>query len=183
MRLTLLKTKLHEKFILRSQAAILRSRGMRIGRNVRIHGGVVLDAAHAWHISIGDDVTIAPRAMVLAHDASTKKLVGKVRIALTRLGDRVFVGAGAIVMPGVFVEDDAIIGAGSVVTKDVAAGTIVAGNPARVIGLIADRTTRAQEELERYPIFDRSYTFKGGVTEARKKAMNEAMVDRQGYVD
>ena len=178
MRIKLLTTKLREKFILRNQTAILRSRGMRIGRNVRIHGGVVLDAAHAWHISIGDDVTIAPRALVLAHDASTKKLVGKVRIALTVVGDRVFVGAGAIVLPGVFV-----IGAGSVVTKDVEQGTIVAGNPARVIGSTSDRTNRAKEELERYPVFDKSYTVKGGVTGAQKKSMNEAMVDRQAYID
>jgi maltose O-acetyltransferase len=183
MRIKLLTTKLREKFILRNQTAILRSRGMRIGRNVRIHGGVVLDAAHAWHISIGDDVTIAPRALVLAHDASTKKLVGKVRIALTVVGDRVFVGAGAIVMPGVFVGNDAIIGAGSVVTKDVEQGTIVAGNPARVIGSTSDRTNRAKEELERYPVFDKSYTVKGGVTGAQKKSMNEAMVDRQAYID
>jgi serine acetyltransferase len=50
------------------------------------------------------------------------------------LGDRVDVGAGAIVLGALTVGDDAVIGAGSVVVHDVAAGTTVVGNPARVVG-------------------------------------------------
>ena len=51
-----------------------------------------------------------------------------------RLGDRVTVGAGAIVLGGIAIGDDAMIGAGSVVLADVPAGTTVAGVPARVVG-------------------------------------------------
>ena len=50
-----------------------------------------------------------------------------------RIGSGVWIGGGAILLPGVTVEDGAIIGAGSVVTRDVAAGATVAGNPARVL--------------------------------------------------
>ncbi|MGE4046740.1 MAG: DapH/DapD/GlmU-related protein, partial [Acetobacteraceae bacterium] len=51
-----------------------------------------------------------------------------------RIGRLFWFGGGAIVLPGVSVGDDAIIGAGSVVTRDVPAGATVAGNPARAIG-------------------------------------------------
>ena len=50
-----------------------------------------------------------------------------------KIGDDVWVGGGAIILPGVIVGNGSTIGAGSVVTKDVAAYTVVAGNPARVI--------------------------------------------------
>lgn len=49
------------------------------------------------------------------------------------IGDNVWIGGGAIVLPGVTICEDAVVGAGSVVTKDVPARTVVAGNPARVI--------------------------------------------------
>lgn len=49
------------------------------------------------------------------------------------LGDRVWIGAGAIILPGVIVGDGAVVAAGSVVTADVPSQTVVAGNPARVI--------------------------------------------------
>ncbi len=48
-----------------------------------------------------------------------------------RVGRNVWIGGGAILLPGVTIGDDAIIGAGSVVTRDVAKGATVAGNPAR----------------------------------------------------
>jgi maltose O-acetyltransferase len=48
------------------------------------------------------------------------------------IGSQVWIGGGAIILPGVTVGDDAIIGAGSVVTRDVPAGAKVMGNPARV---------------------------------------------------
>ena len=48
-----------------------------------------------------------------------------------RIGRNVWIGGGAIILPGVTIGDDALIGAGSVVTKDVAAGTTMVGNPAR----------------------------------------------------
>ncbi|RYD91266.1 MAG: sugar O-acetyltransferase, partial [Sphingobacteriales bacterium] len=49
------------------------------------------------------------------------------------IGNRVWIGAGVIICPGVNIGDDAVIGAGSVVTRDIPAGVFAAGNPCRVI--------------------------------------------------
>jgi maltose O-acetyltransferase len=51
-----------------------------------------------------------------------------------RIGSHVWIGSGAIILPGVTIGDDAVVGAGSVVTRDVPAGAKVMGNPARVRG-------------------------------------------------
>ncbi len=51
----------------------------------------------------------------------------------TKIGERCFIGANAIVMCGVTIGDEVVVGAGCVVTKDVPSGCIVAGNPAKVI--------------------------------------------------
>lgn len=94
-------------------------RGMKVGRNFGRLNGVILDPAHCWLISIGDDVTMAPRVHVLAHDASTKKYLNYTKIGRVNIGDRVFIGADTVILPNVTIGNDVIIGANSVVTKDI----------------------------------------------------------------
>ena len=50
----------------------LKKRGLKIGKNTTIMSGVIIDPSHCWHISIGNNVILAPRVHILAHDASTK---------------------------------------------------------------------------------------------------------------
>lgn len=76
-------------------------RGMTVGDNFQIQGECKIDSSHAWLISIGNNVTIAPRVHILAHDASTKKRLGYTRIGLVDIGDNVFVGADSVILPGV----------------------------------------------------------------------------------
>lgn len=59
------------------------------------------------------------------------------------VGNNVFIGIRSIIMPGVHIGDNCVIGAGSIVTKDVKEGSVVAGVPARQIGTIDDYRTKA----------------------------------------
>jgi acetyltransferase-like isoleucine patch superfamily enzyme len=109
---------------------------LSIGSGVHIGPDLLLDLADT--ISIGDRVTISMRSIILTHTN-----VGEVSIhAAARIDDRrstiieddVYVGAGCIVLAGVRIGSGAIVGAGSVVTRDVPCGCIVAGVPARPLG-------------------------------------------------
>lgn len=170
------------KFNRRDQASWLVKQGLIVGSNFAMLEEVVIDSSHIWHIVIGNDVTLAPRVQILAHDASTKRHFGLTRIGKVTIGDRVFVGASAVILPGVTVGSDVIIGAGSVVTKDIPSGVVAAGNPARVLCPLTEFLERRSVEMASSPNFGREYTLRGNVTEQRKAEMNARMRNRFGYV-
>lgn len=157
-------------------------RGLVVGKNFGLMEDVVIDHSHAWHITIGDDVTLAPRVHILAHDASTKRYLGFTRLGKVVIGNRVFVGAGALILPGVIIGDDVIVGAGSVVSHDIPSGKVAAGNPASIICDTQDYMARKKEEMSKVPVFDASYTVHQGVTDDMKKEMNQSMKNRIGYL-
>ena len=108
-------------------------RGLKIGTNLTRMSGVIIDPSHCWHIEIGDNVILAPNVHILAHDASTKPFLNYTRIANVKIGSRVFIGAAAIILPGVNIGDDVVIGAGSIVSKDIPNNSLAIGSPAKVI--------------------------------------------------
>lgn len=85
-------------------------------------------------IEIGDDAFIGPNVSLITTNHAADPEMRRCTISRPiRLCGNVWIGAGAIVLPGVTVGEDAIVGAGAVVTKDVPPGAVVGGNPARLI--------------------------------------------------
>ncbi len=116
---------------------------VRIGDNVEINDYVHIAAVRS--VVIGDDVLIASRVFISDHnhgDLDGSVLENGPNVPPARrplsvrpvtIGARVWIGEGSLIMPGVSIGEGAIVGGGSVVTRDVAAGAVVAGVPARVI--------------------------------------------------
>jgi len=105
-------------------------------------GLVALDVAP---ITIGDDCQIGPNVQLLAasHPTDPERRRAKLESAAPiAIGDNVWLGGGAIVLAGVTIGDDSVIGAGAVVTKDVPAGVVAVGNPARLIRNVAEERRR-----------------------------------------
>jgi len=98
--------------------------GMDIHPSVVISTSAKLDKTFPQGIHIGEESYVAFGASILSHD-----MVRRLKVH-TRIGQRCFIGARSIIMPGVTIADNCIVAAGAVVTKDVPAGTIVGGNPA-----------------------------------------------------
>jgi maltose O-acetyltransferase len=96
---------------------------------------VVLDLVE---VAIGEGTQIGPVVQIYAADHPrnpTQRRAGFEFGRPVRIGCNVWIGGGAIILPGIVVGDDAIVGAGSVVTRDVPAGATVTGNPARQVGV------------------------------------------------
>jgi acetyltransferase-like isoleucine patch superfamily enzyme len=139
--------------IIRAELWFLRrALGMDIGKDVRISLRAKLDFTYPQGVHIGDGTYVAFDSVIFAHDLSRHLR------ADTYVGINCFIGAHAIIMPGVRVGDNCIVGSGSVVTKDVPSGSIVAGNPAKVIrsgvktvkwGILEDRYAEALAKAER----------------------------------
>ncbi|MCU1532508.1 MAG: maltose acetyltransferase [Arthrobacter sp.] len=95
-----------------------------------------LTALDVARITIGDDVQIGPNVQLLTptHPVDPEPRRAKVESAKPiRIGDNVWIGGGAIILPGVSVGENSVIGAGAVVTRDVPANVVVVGNPARIV--------------------------------------------------
>lgn len=161
---------------------MLKKRGLEVGNNFKMLNDVIIDESHCWHIKIGDNVTLAPKVHILAHDASTKNYLGYTKIGKVIIGNYVFIGASSIIMPGVTIGDGAIIGAGSVVTKDIPSNSLAVGVPAKVICSSLDYIEKMKKELQEFPLFSEEYTVKKGVSEIMKQEMNKRMKNRFGFI-
>ena len=131
--------KLSHKDIKPLKIEMLRSKGMEIGENARLFNDPM--TSEPYLISIGNNVTISSGTRFVTHDNSICKcensvftdVVGKIKI-----GNNVFIGMGSIIMYGVSIVDNTIIGSGSVVTKSIFDGGIWCGNPARKVATLDD---------------------------------------------
>lgn len=116
------------------RVAFHRARGVRIGKNVEIGYFVIIDNLYPEAVVIDDDVTISARSTLLAHDEARAYAQGAPELrGSVHVGRGAFVGVHCVILPGVTIGERAIVGAGSVVTRDVPPRTTAVGVPARVI--------------------------------------------------
>jgi maltose O-acetyltransferase len=160
----------------------LKQLGLKVGHNFNRRPGCIIDYSHAWLISIGNNVTLAPRVHILAHDASTQHALGYTKISKVNIGDNVFIGANAIVLPGTTIGSNVIIGAGSLVKGLIPPNSIVAGNPAKVIMSYEDFIERNKKEILDGPCYDSTWTDEGGITNKMKDQMRKEIKNKHGFV-
>lgn len=115
-------------------------RNTHLGDNVYVNFNLTLvDDAD---IFIGSNVKIGPNVVLstAGHpiDPGLRRRVAQFNLPI-HIGDGVWLGAGAIVLPGITIGENSVIGAGSVVTKDIPANVVAVGNPCRVMRQIASR--------------------------------------------
>ena len=112
--------------------------GCVIGNHVRIHTGVYV----AQFTVIADNVFLAPGVMI----ANDRHPICRECMKGPTIEQGARIGINATVLPAVIIGRDALVGAGAVVTRDVPAGAIVVGNPARVIGKVEELHRRVREK-------------------------------------
>lgn len=159
------------------------SMGMKVGKNFGRLNGVILDPSHCWLIEIGDDVTLAPRVHILCHDASTKTFMNYTKVGNVTIGNRVFIGAESVVLPGVTIGDDVIIGANSTVTHNIPPNSVAVGSPARVICTLEEYIQKEKERMKSAPVYDEAYTLRKDVSMELRLKQKEELDGKIGYID
>jgi len=130
--------------------------GLRMGKDVRIIGKPTCGSA-PYLISIGNHVTISAEVSFITHDGATwvfrhlPEYRGLQRVGPIEIKDNCFIGTRAILMPGISIGPNSVVGAGAVVTRSVPPNTVVAGSPARVISSTEAFIKRSLPRCHYYP--------------------------------
>src|SRR5699024_10625016 len=107
----------------KSKLEMWRERGVVFGKNFDAPDSTI-DYCLGFLVTIGDNVTLSGTT-VLAHDGSTKKILGYSKVGNVVIGNNVFVGYGSIILPNVTIGDNVIVGAGTIVSKDIPDNVVV----------------------------------------------------------
>ena len=115
-------------------SAYFRREGMKVGKNCHIYSNIV--TSESYLIEIGDNVTISNGVQLITHDNSICKVCPELTdtFGFIHIGDNSFIGAKTVILPGVSLPNNTIVGSGSVVTKSFSEERmIIAGNPAKQV--------------------------------------------------
>ena len=114
-----------------------------IGDRVTVKSGVQL-----WDgLRVGNDVFIGPNAS-FTNDRFPRSQQKPEKFLVTTIHDGASIGGGAVILPGITIGERAMVGAGAVVTRSVPAGSIVVGNPARIVGNAGARDESARRDTD-----------------------------------
>jgi len=136
--------------------AYLRYRGVRIGNDCVILNQIRHFGTEPWLIELGDQVQILSSVTLITHDGTSRMFRKRFpemnatfgnRFGTIRILDNCVIGYGSIILPGITIGPNSIVGAGSVVTKDVPPEVVVAGNPARIICSLNEHITSYQARM------------------------------------
>ncbi|NLO85871.1 MAG: acyltransferase [Clostridiales bacterium] len=155
----------------------LKKHGATVGENCYLYTNKI-DLPHAHLIQIGNHVTISD-ARLLAHDASTKRALGYTRVGRIVIGDNVFIGAGALVLPNVAIGNDVVIGAGAVVASDIPSNSVAVGSPAKVICTYESFIEKNIELMKSGKVYDTHYSQKS--SEDIRKMQDDLMDGGIGF--
>ena len=131
----------------------LQNMGMHIGKDVFMPMSTWIDASHCYLISIGDRVRFGPHCTILAHDATMNEFLDAGKIGRVTIHESCAIGYGALILPGVEIGPNVIVGAYAVISTNIPANSIVTGNPAKVVGKIDDFLKYQRMLMKKLPLF------------------------------
>lgn len=180
LMINIIKRKIHKRREKKNKEYLL-NHGLIIGDRVNIDFNSI-DGLYPWLIEIGSDIIFSPGVKILAHDASTQIPLGKAKVGKVKIGNCVFIGVNSIVLCNTTIGNNVIIGAGSVVTKDIPSNSVYAGNPARFVCTFNEYIEKNKKLMESRPNFESPFWIWANKSKKDYDDMKEKLNDGMGYL-
>lgn len=148
---------LYQNLIKNATIEVAKSKGMKVGENLYVQG-VPNFGSEPFLIEIGNHVTIAEDVSFINHggDARVTKKIEKFKdgrnFGRIKIGNNTFVGKGTILMPGISIGDNCIVGSLSVVSSSIPDNSVYAGTPAKFICTIDEYGEKLLKNNTKYPL-------------------------------
>lgn len=145
--------KIGRKFFDRNEAfnQSLRAKGAKVGKNVQIvdRKKFLYEPWYADLIELGDEVVLAAGVRLVNHDSSYANVVGDLPVKYGKviIGKKTYVGVNSVILPGVEIGENCLIGAGSIVNKSIPPNSVAVGNPVRIISSIEEGLLKYKSRL------------------------------------
>lgn len=160
------------------------SKGMTIGNNCHFYSADSFDHIYPHLISFGNNVTVSTNVTILAHDASTNVVNCGTKLGRVAVGSNVFIGTGTTILCNTKIGNNVVIGAASLVNRDLPDDGVYAGVPAKRICSIQDYQTKTNLLRESSPDLSEIkpwYEWLDATPEDRQK-MKELLTDSIGFI-
>jgi len=159
----------------------LRHQGVCIGKNAVVLYPSYIDGRMPYLVEIGDNVVISLYVTILTHDASSAWAGDLIKVGRVTIRERSFIGAGSTILCNVTIGPNAIVGAGSVVSRDIPPDTVYAGSPARFVCTMEEFTKKNRDAATHRPLLEGRHFQHPYIPRQRKDALKESLKDGFGY--
>jgi maltose O-acetyltransferase len=176
-----LKARLDQALLLRRWAK-LKKMGLHIGQGVNLPASTWIDPSHCFLISIGDWCGFGQQCLILAHDGQMDEFLDAGLIGKVTIHESCHFGSRTVILPGVEIGPRTIVGANSVVSRSLPAGTVCAGVPAKVICSLDEYLARHRERLANTRQFPWAEYNSGALTPARRQELLAAVETGPCYI-
>ena len=160
----------------------LKQLGMYIGKGVNLPMSTWIDTSHCFLISIADNCGFGEMCVILAHDAMPNEYLDATRIGRITIHESCHFGVHTVILPGVQIGPNSVVGANSVVINDIPPNTVAAGNPAKVICTLDEFLEKHKKKMETAPVFPFKEYGINYITPEKKEKMNAKLADTVGYM-
>ena len=159
----------------------LRKQGVSIGKDSVVLYPSYIDGRLPYLLEIGNNVVISLYVTILTHDATSAYAGDLIKVGPVRIHDHTFIGANTTILCNVSIGPNSIVGAGSVVSKDIPPDTVYAGNPARLVCNMEDFIEKHRARGIRLPIMEGRHYEHPYIPEAMKALLKENLKETFGY--
>ena len=167
----------------KTEIELLKEKGLIIGDNTIIHSPYCFDQLYPWLIEVGSNCLFSTDVRILAHDSSMNRVQGITKVGRVIIGNNVYLGFRTTVLCDVRIGDNVVIGAGSVVTRDLPPNGVYAGSPARFVCSIGEFDERHRSNLIDHPQFIQPWRYwRDSATAEERQDMKERLKNGFGYI-